>query len=65
MKLKKISENENVVLPPIKNSYDNPTLMESKKIYNNIESSSRMKNSDENVSRITSFNNTKGSGTKS
>ena len=33
MKLKKIGDNENIVLPPIKNSHDNPTLMESKKYY--------------------------------
>ena len=72
LKLKKIGENENVVLPPIRNSHDNPTLMESKKYYNNTESGSKsrmdsesngnkMKNFDENVSGIASFNNTKNS----
>ena len=39
MKLKKIADNDNIVLPSIKNSYDNPTLMESKKYYYNTESS--------------------------
>ena len=41
MKIKKIGENDNIVLPPIKNSHDNPTLMESKKYYNNTESGSK------------------------
>ena len=72
LKLRKIGENENVVLPPIRNSHDNPTLMESKKYYNNTESGTksrrdyesngnRIKNFDENVSGIASFNNTKNS----
>ncbi len=68
MKLKKIGENENVVLPPIKNSYDFPTYMESKK-YNNTESGlefaksrkeyesnmNKMKNVDEEESNSRSF----------
>ena len=41
MKLKKIADNDNIVLPSIKNSYNNPTLMESKKYYYNTESSIR------------------------
>jgi hypothetical protein len=76
MKLKKIQENENVVLPPIKNSHDNPTLMETKKYYNtesglksgkDNESNSRNKSDDEDdESNSRSLYNTgKGSGTNS
>ena len=76
MKLKKIQENENVVLPPIKNSHDNPTLMETKKYYNtesglksgkDNESNSRNKSDDdddESNSRSL-YNTRKGSGTNS
>ena len=76
MKLKKIAENDNVVLPPIKNSHDNPTLMESKKYYNtesglksgkDYESNgNKIKSVDENESGTGSFNDSrKGSGTNS
>ena len=70
-KLKKIGDNENVVLPSIKNSYDNPTLMESKKYYNTEtalrmtktgkeyeNSSNRMKSVDEDESNTRSLNGT-------
>jgi hypothetical protein len=67
MKLKKIADNDNIVLPSIKNSYDNPTLMESKKYYYNTESvikngrdydsnKKRIKTGDEDESRTRSFN---------
>ena len=76
MKLRKIGDNENVVLPPIKNSHDNPTLMESKKYYNtesglksgkDYESNgNKIKSVDENESGTGSFNDSrKGSGTNS
>ncbi len=72
-KLKKIQEHENVVLPPIKNSHDNPTMLETKKYYNtesglksgkDNESNSRNKSEDEDdESNSRSFYNTgKGSG---
>ena len=72
-KLKKIQEHENVVLPPIKNSHDNPTMLETKKYYNtesglksgkDNESKSRNKSEDEDdESNSRSFYNTgKGSG---
>ena len=51
MKLRKIGENENVVLPPIKNSHDNPTLMETKK-YFNTESGSGPRSGKDNESNI-------------
>jgi len=51
MKLRKIGENENVVLPPIKNGHDNPTLMESKKYYN-TESGTGFKSRKENDSSV-------------
>ena len=67
MKLKKIADNDNIVLPSIKNSYDNPTLMESKKYYYNTESvikngrdydsnKKRIKTGDEDESKTRSFN---------
>lgn len=78
MKLRKIGDNENVVLPPIKNSHDNPTLMESKKYYNTESGSgaksgkdyesnnNRMKSEDEDESGNRSYYGTnKGSGTNS
>ena len=75
MKLRKVGDNENVVLPPIKNSHDNPTLMESKKYYNTDSGSggksgkeyesNRMKSVDENESGNRSFDGSKGSGTNS
>ena len=78
MKLRKIGDNENVVLPPIKNSHDNPTLMESKKYYNTESGSgaksgkdyesnnNRMKSEDEDESGNRSYYETnKGSGTNS
>ena len=70
-KLKKIPDNENVVLPSIKNPYDNPTLMESKKYYNTEtalrmtksgkeyeNTSNRMKSVDEDESNTRSLNRT-------
>ena len=78
MKLRKIGENENVVLPPIKNSHDNPTLMETKKYFNtesglggrsgkDYESNiNRKKSEDEDESGNRSFDESnKGSGTNS
>ena len=79
MKLKKIGENENVVLPPIKNSHDNPTLMETKKYYNTDSGSAlksgkdsesntnnRIKSIDEDEeSGHSDFGTGKGSGTSS
>ena len=76
MKLKKIGDNENIVLPPIKNSHHNPTLMESKKYYNtesglksgkDYESNGyKMKSVDENDSGDKSFEHSvKGSGSNS
>ena len=74
-KLRKIQENENVVLPPIKNSHDNPTLMESKKYFNteygqksgkDNDSSNKLKSVDEDESGNKSFiGSGKGSGTNS
>ena len=71
MKLKKIGENENIVLPSIKNSHDNPTLMESQKYYNtesgigsrkDYESNeNKNKSIDEDESNLGSFYHTKGS----
>ena len=65
MKLKKIADNDNIVLPSIKNSYENPTLMESKKYYNtesglksgkeNESSMNRLKSVDEDESKTRSF----------
>ena len=73
MKLKKIQEND--LLPPIKNSQDNPLLMESKKYINteygqktgkDIISNNRMKSVDEDESGNKSFiASGKGTGTNS
>ena len=78
MKLKRIGEKENIVLPPIKNSHDNPTLMETKKYFNTESGSglgatkskkeleSKMKSVDEDESNSRSFyNSRKDSGTDS
>ena len=77
MKLRKVGDNDNVVLPPIKNSHDNPTLMESKKYYNtesglgyksgkDADSNlNRMKSVDENESGSRSFYARKDSGSDS
>ena len=75
MKLRKVQENENVVLPPIKNSHDNPTLMESKKNFNSEyiqksrkddDSNNRIKSFDEDESDNKSFiGSGKGTGTNS
>ena len=75
MKLRKIQEKENVVLPAIKNSHDNPTLMESKKYFNteygqksgkDNESHNRLKSVDEDESGNKSFiGSGKGTGTNS
>ena len=71
MKLKKIGEKENIVLPPIKNSHDNPTLMETKKYFNTESGSglgatkgkkefeSKMKSVDEDESNSRSFYNSR------
>ena len=77
-KLRKIAENENVVLPPIKNIHDNPTFMESKKYYNTESglrmtktgkeyenNSNKMKSVDEDESNSKSFNASKRSGMNS
>lgn len=74
MQLKKIQDNDNIVLPPIKNAHDNPTLMESKKYYNtesqqrsgkDFESKGNRNNSeDDDESRMRSFYG-KGSGSTS
>ena len=73
MKLKKIGDNENIVLPPIKNSHDNPTLIESKN-YKFTESAqksgkdyeSKNRSDDEDISGSASFYATrKASGTNS
>ena len=73
MKIKKIGENDNIVLPPIKNSHDNPTLMESKKYYftesglkSGRDYESKIKSDDEEEYGSDSFYDTgKGSGTNS
>ena len=73
MKLKKIGDNENIVLPPIKNSHDNPTLIESKnyKFTESVQKSgkdyeSKNRSDDEDISGTASFYATgKGSGTNS
>ena len=49
MKLKKIGENENVVLPQIKSSSDNPSVFEFHKYYNNTDSILRSGKDDESV----------------
>ena len=54
MKLKKIADNENIVLPSIKNSYENPTLMESRKYYNTESGLKSGKESDSNMNRLRS-----------
>ena len=73
MKLRKIGDNENIVLPPIKNSHDNPTLMETKKYYftetgprNGKDIESKNRSDDEDISGSASFYATgKASGTYS
>ena len=74
MKLRKIGDNENVVLPQIKSSHDNPTYMESKKYYNTESGlrngkeyeSNKMRSVDEDESGSRSFYNSRGgSGTNS
>lgn len=74
MKLKKIGDNDNIVLPPIKNSHDFPSLVETKKYYNteNQQKSGRdyesnmnkNKSEDDDYSGTGSFDG-KGSGTSS
>ena len=49
MKLRKIRENENVVLPQIKSSSDNPSVFEFHKYYNNTDSILRSGKDDESV----------------
>ena len=74
MQLKKIGNNENVVLPTIKSTHDNPGLMESKKYYNTESglrketeiNGNKMKSVDESESGRNSFyNSRKGSGGES
>ena len=74
MQLKKIGNNENVVLPTIKSTHDNPGLMESKKYYNTESglrketeiNGNKMKSVDESESGRNSFyNSRKGSGAES
>jgi len=49
MKLRKIGENENVVLPQIKSSSDNPSVFDYHKYYNNTESVLRSGKDDESI----------------
>ena len=49
MKLRKIRENENVVLPQIKSSSDNPSVFDYHKYYNNTESVLRSGKDDESI----------------
>ncbi len=76
MKLKKIGENENVVLPNIKNSNDNPSTFDFHKYYYSTSSKMRSKKDDEsnaknmksiNASSVsnTYYGNNKNSGTNS
>jgi len=51
MKLRKIGENENVVLPPIKSSSDNPSVFDYHKYYNNTESVLRSGKDDESIKK--------------
>ena len=57
MKLKKIGENENVVLPNIKNSNDNPSAFDFHKYYYSTSSNMRSKKDDEsNAKNMKSIN---------
>ena len=57
MKLKKIGENENVVLPNIKNSNDNPSTFDFHKYYYSTSSNMRSKKDDEsNAKNMKSIN---------
>ena len=49
MKLRKIGENENVVVPQIKSSSDNPSVFDYHKYYNNTESVLRSGKDDESI----------------
>ena len=50
MKLRKIRENENIILPQIKSSSDNPSVYDFHKYYNNTESIIRSGKDDESMS---------------
>ena len=75
MKLRKIQENEKVVLPPIKSLQDNPALLESRKYFNteygqksgkDNDSNNKLKSVDEDESGSKSFiASGKGTGTNS
>lgn len=57
MKLRKIGENENVVLPPIKSSSDNPSVFEFHKYYNSTESALKSgKDNESNIKNMKSIN---------
>jgi hypothetical protein len=57
MKLKKIGENENVVLPNIKNSNENPSTFDFHKYYYSTSSNMRSKKDDEsNAKNMKSIN---------
>ena len=67
MKLKKIQENDNIVLPMIKNTHDNPLSMETKKYYN-TESGLGLKGSkycESNMNKIKSIDEDESNGSRS
>ena len=64
MKLRKIGENENVVLPQIKNSSDNPSIFDYHKIYSNTESVFRSaKDNESNTNKMKNVNGSSVSNT--
>ena len=57
MKLRKIGENENIVLPPIKSSSDNPSVFEFHKYHNSTESALKSgKDNESNIKNMKSIN---------